>query len=82
MLDIKGVINEVSVDQLEAKQERIKKLREEFNEIKYQFSSQQQIQTVGKDPNKSSTRRLETISRDNATQAADGGGVRKSFVKS
>ena len=41
MLDIKGVINEVSVDMLEAKQERIKKLREEFNDIKNQFSSQQ-----------------------------------------
>jgi len=35
MLDIKGVINEVSVDQLEAKQERIKRLREEFNDIKH-----------------------------------------------
>jgi hypothetical protein len=41
MLDIKSVINDVSVDRLELKQERIKKLREEFNDIKNQFSSQQ-----------------------------------------
>lgn len=85
MLDIRGVINEVSVDQLEAKHERIKKLREEFNEIKLQFSSQQQMQTIGKEqqPNKSSsTRRLDTISREYATQgAAELGGVRRSFVK-
>jgi hypothetical protein len=39
MLDIKSLINDVSVDHLELKQDRIKKLREEFNEIKNQFSS-------------------------------------------
>ena len=34
MLDIKSVINEVNVDQLEARYCRIKKLRDEFNDIK------------------------------------------------
>jgi hypothetical protein len=34
ILDIKSVINEVCVDKLEAKFDRIKKLRDEFNDIK------------------------------------------------
>lgn len=34
ILDIKSVINEVNVDQLEARYDRIKKLRDEFNDIK------------------------------------------------
>ena len=42
ILDIDSVINEVKVDQLEAKYDRIKKLRNEFNDIKSQFSSQLQ----------------------------------------
>ena len=34
ILDIKSVINEVNIDQLEARYDRIKKLRDEFNDIK------------------------------------------------
>jgi hypothetical protein len=38
------------------------------------------VQITGKDPNKSSLRRLETISRENGNLQVEG--VRKSFVKS
>ena len=39
ILDIKNLVNDSAVDLLELKQERIKKIREEFNEIKSQFTA-------------------------------------------
>ena len=39
ILDIKGFVTETGVDLLELKQQRIQKIREEFNEIKSQFTS-------------------------------------------
>ena len=39
MLDIKSALPDNGVDCLEQKYKRIKKMREEFNEIKSQFSA-------------------------------------------
>ena len=39
ILDIKNIVGDSSVDLLELKHERIKRIREEFNEIKSQFTA-------------------------------------------